>query len=234
MGESNYHDSCMVAYRQDVRKLEEKIDGFKLHHILQQNNKAADALARLGSSHEPPPLGVFTHDLFKPSIHLEEDCLVPTLGAPPGKDIATPTSGTPSGEDSPTPAPRTLPGEGGPVPTLEASPGTLAGELGLDREPGAEMTAITGLPSPNTDRWEPISEYLQLRIMSDDENKTWHLARRAKGYLIHNDELYRRNSSGILQWCIPGEEGKALLLNIHKGICGHHASSRSMVRKAFQ
>jgi ribonuclease HI len=34
MGESNCRDSCMVAYRQEVRKLEEKFDGFKLHHIL--------------------------------------------------------------------------------------------------------------------------------------------------------------------------------------------------------
>jgi ribonuclease HI len=33
MGESNYHDSRMAAYHQEVRKLEEKFDGFKLHHI---------------------------------------------------------------------------------------------------------------------------------------------------------------------------------------------------------
>jgi ribonuclease HI len=30
MGESNCRDSCMVAYRQEVRKLEKKFDGFKL------------------------------------------------------------------------------------------------------------------------------------------------------------------------------------------------------------
>jgi hypothetical protein len=45
--------------------------------------------------------------------------------------------------------------------------------------------------------------------------------------------MYHHSTSGILQWCIPIEEGKALLLNIHKGICGHHASSKSMVRKVF-
>jgi hypothetical protein len=33
MGESNYHDSHMAAYRHEVRKLEEKFDGFELHHI---------------------------------------------------------------------------------------------------------------------------------------------------------------------------------------------------------
>jgi ribonuclease HI len=34
MGELNCHDSCMAAYRQEVRRLEEKFDGFELHHIL--------------------------------------------------------------------------------------------------------------------------------------------------------------------------------------------------------
>jgi ribonuclease HI len=45
MGESNYHDIQMVAYRQDVRRLEEKFDGFELHHILRRDNEAADAFA---------------------------------------------------------------------------------------------------------------------------------------------------------------------------------------------
>jgi ribonuclease HI len=35
MGESNCRDSRMAAYQQEVRKLEEKFDGFKLHHTLQ-------------------------------------------------------------------------------------------------------------------------------------------------------------------------------------------------------
>jgi ribonuclease HI len=34
MGESNYRNSYMTSYRQEVRKLEEKFDGFELHHIL--------------------------------------------------------------------------------------------------------------------------------------------------------------------------------------------------------
>jgi hypothetical protein len=35
MGESNYRDSLMAAYLQEVRNLEEKFNGFELHHILQ-------------------------------------------------------------------------------------------------------------------------------------------------------------------------------------------------------
>jgi ribonuclease HI len=47
MGESSYCISLMLAYRQEIRRLEEKLDGFELHHILQRDNEAADALAQL-------------------------------------------------------------------------------------------------------------------------------------------------------------------------------------------
>jgi hypothetical protein len=39
--------------------------------------------------------------------------------------------------------------------------------------------------------------------------------------------------SGILQKCIEPEEGIELLREIHQGECGHHASSRAVVAKAF-
>jgi ribonuclease HI len=34
MGESNCRVSCMAIYRQEIRKLEDKLDCFELHHIL--------------------------------------------------------------------------------------------------------------------------------------------------------------------------------------------------------
>jgi hypothetical protein len=137
-------------------------------------------------------------------------------------------------EDSSTPVLRTPPGEGGPTPTLETDPGTLVGPTCQVWEPGSEIAAITGPPDSDTDRWKLISEYLRLRTIPDNKIKTRCLACRVKRYLIHDDELYYRNTSGILQRCIPIEEGEALLLNIHDLIFGHHASSMSMVGKAFQ
>jgi hypothetical protein len=59
MGESNYHDPRMVAYRQEVRKLKWKFNSSGLHHVLRCDNEAADALTRLRSSREQPPPGVF-------------------------------------------------------------------------------------------------------------------------------------------------------------------------------
>jgi ribonuclease HI len=80
MGESNCHNSRMVMYRQEIRKLEEKFDGFELHHILRRDNEVGNALAWLRSSHEIAPPGVFAQHLFKPSIWLEEDISVPMPG----------------------------------------------------------------------------------------------------------------------------------------------------------
>jgi hypothetical protein len=34
--------------------------------------------------------------------------------------------------------------------------------------------------------------------------------------------------------CVPREEGKGILEEIHKGVCGNHASSCTLVSKAFR
>jgi hypothetical protein len=127
----------------------------------------------------------------------------------------------------------TLLGEDDPTPTLETVLGTPVEPTSQAREPRMEMAAITGPPDSDPDWWKPISEYLHLGAIPDDETEPRCLACQAKGYLIHDGELYRHNTIGILQRCIPIEEGKALLLDIHESNCGHHASSRSMVKKSF-
>jgi hypothetical protein len=60
------------------------------------------------------------------------------------------------------------------------------------------------------------------------------LIRRAKSYVLVGDKLYRRGASfGVLMKCVPRKEGKGILEEIHKGVCGNHASSRTLVRKVF-
>jgi hypothetical protein len=46
MGESNCCDPRMAAYRQEIGRLEEKFDGFELHHILRQDNEVVLALIK--------------------------------------------------------------------------------------------------------------------------------------------------------------------------------------------
>jgi hypothetical protein len=60
------------------------------------------------------------------------------------------------------------------------------------------------------------------------------IIRRAKSYILVRDKLYRWGaSSGVLMKCVPREEGKGILEENHKGVCGNHASSRTLVSKTF-
>jgi hypothetical protein len=58
--------------------------------------------------------------------------------------------------------------------------------------------------------------------------------RRSKAFMIINGELYKRSTIGVLQRCIAPEDEIALLQVIHEGTCGHHASSRTLIAKAFR
>ena len=44
----------------------------------------------------------------------------------------------------------------------------------------------------------------------------------------------KRSTSGIFQRCVSPEEGQKILKEIHEGDYGHHASTRSLVAKAFR
>jgi hypothetical protein len=82
---------------------------------------------------------------------------------------------------------------------------------------------------------QPIIDYLREQKVLSDKNSAEQLIRHAKSYVLVGDKLYRRGaSSGVLMKCIPREEGKGILEEIHKGVCGNHASSRMLVIKAFR
>jgi ribonuclease HI len=58
----------MDAYCLEVHKLENKFNGHEFHHIVRDNNVAADVLSKLGSTRAQVPAGVFVHELYAPSI----------------------------------------------------------------------------------------------------------------------------------------------------------------------
>ena len=60
------------------------------------------------------------------------------------------------------------------------------------------------------------------------------IQRRSKSFTIINRELYKRSVTTVLQRCVEPEEGEKILRDIHQGECGHHASSRAIVAKAFR
>jgi ribonuclease HI len=167
----------MDAYCLGVRKLENKFYGLEFHHIVCDNNVAADVLSKLGSTRAQVLAGVFIHELHAPSI--------------------------------PEPAPPT---------TVPAHPSA-----------GQEVMMI------DADWRQPFINYLSEQKVPSNKNLAEQLIRRAKSYVLVGDKLYKRGtSSGVLMKCVPRQEGKDILEEIHKGVCGNHASSRTLSSKAFR
>jgi ribonuclease HI len=167
----------MDTYCLEVCKLDNKFYGLEFHHVVRDNNVAADVLLKLGSTRAQVPAGVFVHELHTPSI--------------------------------PEPAPLT---------TIPAHPSA-----------GQEVMMI------DVDWRQPFIDYLSEQKVPSDKNLAEQLIRRANSYVLVGDKLYRQGaSSGVLMKCVPKQEGKDILEEIHKGVCGNHASSRTRVSKAFR
>ena len=60
------------------------------------------------------------------------------------------------------------------------------------------------------------------------------IIRRCKGFVLVGDNLYKRSASGILVKCVTLEEGKDILREIHEGVCGNHAASRTLVGNTYR
>jgi hypothetical protein len=58
----------MDTYCLEVRNLENKFYDLEFHHVVRDNNVAADVLSKLGSTCAQVPVGVFVHELHAPSI----------------------------------------------------------------------------------------------------------------------------------------------------------------------
>jgi hypothetical protein len=65
---SDRNKENMDAYCLEVRKLKNKFYGLEFHHVVCNNNVAADVLSKLGSTRAQVPAGVFVHELHAPSI----------------------------------------------------------------------------------------------------------------------------------------------------------------------
>jgi transcription antitermination factor NusG len=79
----------------------------------------------------------------------------------------------------------------------------------------------------------PIMDFMVKGEVPVDEAEAHRIQRRSKAYTIINNEMYKMSATGVLQRCVESEEGQEMLQKIHQGECGHHASSRALVSKAF-
>ena len=81
---------------------------------------------------------------------------------------------------------------------------------------------------------KPFLRFIIEGTLPQDVAEARRISRRSKAFTVINRQLYKCSITQILQKCIDEEDGKALLLEIHEGTCGHHASSRVLVSKAFR
>jgi ribonuclease HI len=167
----------MDAYYLEVRNLKNKFYSLEFHHVVRDNNVAADVLSKLGCTRAQVQAGVFVHDLHTPSI--------------------------------PEPAPMTT----DPAPSQTSQ----------------EVRMI------DVDWRQPFIDYIREQKVPSDKNLDEQIVRRAKSCVLVGDKLYRRGATpGVPMKCVPRQEGKDILEEIHKGVCGNHASSCTLVSKAFR
>ena len=76
-------------------------------------------------------------------------------------------------------------------------------------------------------------DYLLRDMLPTDKTEARWLAHRHKSFVLVEGEFYKWSHTGILQLCIPSEQGKLLLSDVHGGVCGHHAAPRTLVGNAF-
>jgi hypothetical protein len=85
MKNSHCRDPKMVAYCDEVRRLEDKFYGLELNHIARRYNETAEELAKIASGRTTVPLDVFSRDLHQPSIKIDDTPRVRgTLGSARG------------------------------------------------------------------------------------------------------------------------------------------------------
>ena len=58
-GDFDAKDPKMAAYRNAILRMSARFEGLELHHIVRENNQAADVLARIGAKREAVPPNIF-------------------------------------------------------------------------------------------------------------------------------------------------------------------------------
>jgi ribonuclease HI len=77
----------MDTYCLEVRKLKNKFYSLEFHHVVCDNNVAADVLSKLGSTRAQVPAGVFVHELHAPSIPEPAPTATDPAPRPAGQEV---------------------------------------------------------------------------------------------------------------------------------------------------
>ena len=93
-------------------------------------------------------------------------------------------------------------------------------------DPSASMTTspadVAELALDQTDWRTLLLAYLLKEVLPPKRTEAQWITRHAKTFIMLGDELYKRSPSGVLMKCIPTNQGKQLLLEVHARIYEHH------------
>ncbi|KAM1257940.1 hypothetical protein ACFX2J_037437 [Malus domestica] len=80
----------------------------------------------------------------------------------------------------------------------------------------------------------PIYKFLTHGTLPNDKVQAKQIRYKATRYLIINDQLYKRGFNLPYLRCLTPAEAETVIREIHEGVCGDHAGSRSLAHKAFR
>jgi hypothetical protein len=81
---------------------------------------------------------------------------------------------------------------------------------------------------------QPYLAYMINKTLPEDTVEARRIIRRSKTFVVVQGKLYKKSITGVLKRCVTPQEGQEILKDIHVGVCGHHASSRAIIAKAFR
>ncbi|KAM2730009.1 hypothetical protein EV1_001315 [Malus domestica] len=103
---------------------------------------------------------------------------------------------------------------------LLAAPSTMAAEVCNLQQGDSRIT--------------PIYRFLAHGILPNDKVQAKQIQYKATHYLIINDQLYKRGFNLPYLRCLTLTAAEIVFWEIHEGVCGDHAGSRSLAYKAFR
>ncbi|XP_039822855.1 uncharacterized protein LOC120685079 [Panicum virgatum] len=158
----------MEAYCNAVRRLEDKFDRLELNHIARKYNDEVDELAKIASGRTAVPPNVFAHDLAKPFVDFKSPA--EAIGVAPEPSGAATTK--PSTKDPSTKEPEAM--------------DTNIETTSMDE---AEAMEIDEAPPPR-DWHTQYLDWMIRGVLPSDHAQAQRVARRAKSFVLIDDELF--------------------------------------------
>ena len=144
-------------------------------------------MAKIASGRTTVPPNIFARDITKPSAEFKDP-------AEPGLSSTGSLGGNPPAD------------------------GVEPMNIDFETTSADEAEAMEVDEAPTSRDWRV--QYLDWMIqgaLPSNHAQARRLARRAKSFVLIDNELYKRSPSGVLQRCIPTPEGKELISDIHTG-----------------